>query len=227
MTLTIAALMLVAYLSGSVSSAILVCRLFRLPDPRENGSGNPGTTNVLRIGGTLPAVLVLVFDVLKGTIPVWGSYFLGVEAFYLGMIAVCACLGHIYPIFFGFKGGKAVATALGSMMPIGLDLSGLLIATWMILVGATGYSSLAALVTVSLAPIFTWFIKPLYTIPVCMLSLLIIVRHKDNIVRLWQGNESSLWTKKRSRKTASKRSKPSQEQATAVQQSASDPNAKD
>lgn len=200
MTPTIAILMLLAYLSGSISSAILVSRIFRLPDPRTHGSGNPGATNVLRLGGAFPASLVLVFDVLKGTIPVWGSYFLGVEAFYLGMIAVCACLGHIFPIFFGFKGGKAVATAFGSMMPIGLDLAGLLISTWMMLIGATGYSSLAAIVTVSLAPIFTWFIKPLYTIPVSMLSLLIIVRHKDNIIRLWQGKETKVWHKNRKNK---------------------------
>lgn len=200
MTLTIAILMLLAYLSGSISSAILVSRIFRLPDPRTHGSGNPGATNVLRLGGAVPASMVLVFDVLKGTIPVWGSYFLGIEAFYLGMIAVCACLGHIFPIFFGFKGGKAVATAFGSMMPIGLDLAGLLISTWMMLVGATGYSSLAAIVTVSLAPIFTWFIKPLYTIPVSMLSLLIIIRHKDNIIRLWNGQETKVWHKNRKNK---------------------------
>jgi len=200
MTLTIAILMLLAYLSGSISSAILVSQLFRLPDPRTHGSGNPGATNVLRLGGAVPASLVLIFDVLKGTIPVWGSYFLGIEAFYLGMIAVCACLGHIFPIFFGFKGGKAVATAFGSMMPIGLDLAGLLISTWMMLVGATGYSSLAAIVTVSLAPIFTWFIKPLYTIPVSMLSMLIIIRHKDNIIRLWHGQETKVWHKHRKAK---------------------------
>ncbi len=188
-------MMATAYLCGSVSSAVIVCKLFRLPDPRQHGSGNPGATNVLRLGGTLPAVLVLLFDVLKGTIPVWGSYFLGIEAFYLGMIAVCACIGHIYPLFFGFQGGKAVATAFGTMMPIGLDLAGLLIATWIILVGATGYSSFAAVITVSLAPIFTWFIKPLYTIPVLMLSILIVVRHRENIVRLWQGKESKVWDK--------------------------------
>jgi glycerol-3-phosphate acyltransferase PlsY len=188
-------MMATAYLCGSVSSAVIVCKLFRLPDPRQHGSGNPGATNVLRLGGTLPAVLVLLFDVLKGTIPVWGSYFLGIEAFYLGMIAICACIGHIYPLFFGFQGGKAVATAFGTMMPIGLDLAGLLIATWIILVGATGYSSFAAVITVSLAPIFTWFIKPLYTIPVLMLSILIVIRHRENIVRLWQGKESKVWDK--------------------------------
>ncbi|MBU2179272.1 MAG: glycerol-3-phosphate 1-O-acyltransferase PlsY [Gammaproteobacteria bacterium] len=195
MTSVIGMMMMAAYLCGSVSSAVIVSKLFRLPDPRLHGSGNPGATNVLRLGGTTPAALVLVFDVLKGTIPVWGSYFLGIDAFYLGMIAICACLGHIYPLFFGFQGGKAVATALGTMMPIGLDLAGLLIATWIILVGATGYSSFAAVVTVSLAPIFTWFIKPLYTIPVSMLSILIIFRHRQNILRLWQGNESKVWNK--------------------------------
>lgn len=195
MTSVIAMMMIAAYLCGSVSSAVIVSKLFRLPDPRQHGSGNPGATNVLRLGGTTPAVLVLVFDVLKGTIPVWGSYFLGIEAFYLGMIAICACLGHIYPLFFGFQGGKAVATAFGTMMPIGLDLAGLLIATWIILVGATGYSSFAAVVTVSLAPIFTWFIKPLYTIPVSMLSILIVFRHRQNILRLWQGKESKVWDK--------------------------------
>jgi glycerol-3-phosphate acyltransferase PlsY len=195
MTPLIGGMMLMAYLFGSVSSAVIISKLFRLPDPRLHGSGNPGATNVLRLGGTLPAVMVLVFDVLKGTIPVWGSYFLKIDAFYLGMIAICACLGHIYPLFFGFQGGKAVATAFGTMLPIGLDLAGLLIATWIILVGATGYSSFAAIITVSLAPIFTWFIKPLYTIPVLMLSILIIVRHRHNILRLWQGTESKVWAK--------------------------------
>lgn len=195
MTPLIGIMMLAAYLCGSISSAVLVSKLFRLPDPRLHGSGNPGATNVLRLGGKLPAVLVLVFDILKGTIPVWGSYFLQIEPLYLGLIAICACLGHIFPLFFGFKGGKAVATAFGAMMPIGLDLAGLLIASWIILVALSGYSSLAAIVTVSLAPLFTWFIKPLYTVPVLMLSVLIILRHRENIVRLWQGKESKVWDK--------------------------------
>lgn len=195
MTPLIGIMMLAAYLCGSISSAVLVSKLFRLPDPRLHGSGNPGATNVLRLGGKLPAVLVLVFDILKGTIPVWGSYFLKIEPLYLGLIAICACVGHIFPIFFGFKGGKAVATAFGAMMPIGLDLAGLLIGSWLAIVAVSGYSSLAAILTVSLAPVFTWFIKPLYTIPVSMLSILIILRHRENIVRLWQGKESKVWDK--------------------------------
>ena len=185
-----------AYLIGSVSSAVLVCQLFKLPDPRFSGSNNPGATNVLRLGGKLPAALVLSFDILKGTIPVWGAYFLGVEPNWLGAIAVAACLGHIYPVFFHFNGGKAVATAFGALLPIGLSLGGLLIATWAIVVWLTRYSSLGAIITVALAPIYTWLIKPLYTLPVSFLTVLIIFRHRANIKRLLQGKEPKIGKKK-------------------------------
>ncbi|NKW90696.1 glycerol-3-phosphate 1-O-acyltransferase PlsY [Alteromonadaceae bacterium A_SAG4] len=185
----------VAYLFGSLSSAVVISQLFGLPDPRTAGSKNPGATNVYRLGGRIPALLVLVMDILKGTIPVYGSYFLGIEPILLGVIAIFACLGHIFPLYFGFKGGKAVATAFGAMLPIGLDLAGLLILSWVAVVFFTGYSSLGALIAVSLAPLFTFLIKPLYTVPVAMLSLLIILRHKDNITRLLAGNESKIWDK--------------------------------
>ncbi|MEC9429776.1 MAG: glycerol-3-phosphate 1-O-acyltransferase PlsY [Pseudomonadota bacterium] len=185
----------VAYLFGSLSSAVVISQLFGLPDPRTAGSKNPGATNVYRLGGRVPALLVLVMDILKGTIPVYGSYFLGIEPIMLGVIAIFACLGHIFPLYFGLKGGKAVATAFGAMLPIGLDLAGLLILSWVVVVFLTGYSSLGALIAVSLAPLFTFLIKPLYTVPVAMLSLLIILRHKDNIARLLAGNESKVWDK--------------------------------
>ena len=185
----------VAYLFGSLSSAVVISQLFGLPDPRTAGSKNPGATNVYRLGGRVPALLVLVMDILKGTIPVYGSYFLGIEPIMLGVIAIFACLGHIFPLYFGFKGGKAVATAFGAMLPIGLNLAGLLILSWVVVVFLTGYSSLGALIAVSLAPLFTFLIKPLYTVPVAMLSLLIILRHKDNIARLLAGNESKVWDK--------------------------------
>ena len=184
-----------AYLLGSISSAILVSRLFKLPDPRTNGSNNPGATNVYRLGGALPACLVLIFDILKGTIPVWGAYFLKLEPLELGLVAVAACLGHMYPLFFSFKGGKAVATAFGSLLPIGLSLGGLLIGTWLIIVAITRYSSLAALVAVTLAPLYTWWIKPLYTLPVTFITLLIIIRHRTNIVRLFKSEEPKVGTK--------------------------------
>lgn len=188
-------LVIFAYLLGSISSAILVCKFFALPDPRTSGSKNPGATNVRRIGGNFAAILVLVFDVLKGTIPVWGAYFLKVEPVNLGFIALAACIGHMFPVFFNFKGGKAVATAFGVLLPINFYLALLLIFTWTIVAWFSRYSSLAAIVTVSLAPIYTWFIKPLYTVPVLMLSVLIVLRHRENIIRLFRGTESKITDK--------------------------------
>ena len=155
----------VAYLFGSLSSAVVICKAFSLPDPRTAGSKNPGATNVYRIGGRIPALLVLVMDILKGTIPVYSSYFLGLDPVLLGLVAIAACI------------------------------AGLLILSWVIVVFLTGYSSLGALVAVSLAPLFTWLIKPLYTVPVIMLSLLIILRHRDNIKRLVSRSEGKIWDK--------------------------------
>jgi glycerol-3-phosphate acyltransferase PlsY len=189
-----------AYLLGSISSAILVCKLFSIGDPRELGSGNPGATNVLRIGGKFPASLVLTFDVLKGTLPVWASYYLGLEPFNLAIVAVMACLGHMFPLFFGFSGGKAVATAFGAIIPLGLDLAAMLIMIWVIVVMLTHYSSLAAIVSASLAPVFTWLLKPEYTLPVAILSVLIILRHKDNIIRLCQKQEPTILNKKKTKR---------------------------
>lgn len=195
MTATTILLLALAYLAGSVSSAILVSKIFSLPNPRIHGSGNPGATNVLRLGGRFPAALVLLFDILKGTIPVWVSYKLGIAPVLLGFVAIMACLGHIFPLFFGFKGGKAVATAFGAMLPIGVELAVGLILCWGLIVFLTGYSSLAAMVAVSIAPLVTHFIKPAYTIPVAMLAVLIIIRHKDNFLRLVRGQESKIWDK--------------------------------
>jgi glycerol-3-phosphate acyltransferase PlsY len=185
-----------AYLIGSISSAILICKMFNLADPRTVGSKNPGATNVLRISNKYIAATVLLLDILKGTIPVWSAYFLKIEPLSLGVIAVAACLGHMYPIFFGFRGGKAVATALGVLLPIGLSLGALLVITWFIIAKITKYSSLAAIMTVLLAPFYTWLIKPLYVYPVMMLSVLIIFRHKDNIIRLIKGKEDKISSKK-------------------------------
>jgi len=181
-----------AYFIGSISSAILICKFLGLPDPRTVGSKNPGATNVLRLSNKFTALTVLGLDVLKGTIPVWGAYFLKVEPIYLGFIGVAACLGHMYPIFFNFKGGKAVATALGTLLPIGFTLGALLIVTWVGVVKVTKYSSLAAIVTVTLAPLYVYFLKPIYVYPTLMLSALIVFRHRENIVRLIKGKESKI-----------------------------------
>lgn len=192
-------LIIAAYFLGSISSAVLICRLFRLPDPRHVGSHNPGATNVLRIGGKKAAFMVLLCDMLKGTIPVWGGYFLEIDPIILGVVAISACLGHMYPIFFHFKGGKGVATALGAIAPIGWDLTLLIMITWIIVVIWFRYSSFAALITVLLAPFYTWLIKPLYTFPVAMLCCLIIFRHHQNIRRLLDGNEPKIGDKKNGR----------------------------
>lgn len=189
-----------AYLCGSISSAILVCRIFGLPDPRQTGSGNPGTTNVLRIGGKIPALTVLIFDVLKGMLPVWLAYHYGISPFYLGLIAIAACLGHIYPVFFHFKGGKGVATAFGAIAPIGWDLTGLMTGTWLLTVLLSGYSSLGAIISALIAPFYVWWFKPQLTFPVAMLSCLVLLRHHDNIQRLWRGQERKIWKKKKRNK---------------------------
>ncbi|SHO55384.1 glycerol-3-phosphate 1-O-acyltransferase PlsY [Vibrio quintilis] len=189
-------IIMVAYLLGSISSAVLVCRIFKISDPRNSGSNNPGATNVLRIGGKKAACIVLLCDMLKGTIPVWGSYFLGIEPFYLGVIAISACLGHIYPIFFHFQGGKGVATAIGAIAPIGLDLTGCIMGTWLVTIALFRYSSLAALTAALLAPMYTWWFKPQYTLPVAMLCCLIIFRHQHNIKRLFSGTEPKVGEKK-------------------------------
>ncbi|GEA60366.1 glycerol-3-phosphate 1-O-acyltransferase PlsY [Vibrio comitans] len=197
MSATVLLMIILAYLLGSVSSAVLICRVFKLPDPRTAGSNNPGATNVLRIGGRLPAALVLVCDMAKGTIPVWSAYYLDIEPVMLGLIGISACIGHIYPIFFHFKGGKGVATAVGAIAPIGLDLTGMLMGTWLATAVISRYSSLAALVTALVAPFYTWLIKPQYTLPVAMLCCLIIWRHQENIKRLMAGNEPKVGSKKK------------------------------
>lgn len=185
-----------AYLLGSISSAVLICRLLKLPDPRGVGSNNPGATNVLRIGGRKAALAVLLCDMLKGTIPVWGGYFLNIEPILLGVVAIAACLGHMYPIFFHFKGGKGVATALGAIAPIGLDLTAMVIVTWLVVAILFRYSSLSAIVTVLLAPMYTWLVKPQYTLPVAMLCCLIVFKHHQNIRRLYEGKEPKIGEKK-------------------------------
>ncbi|TKI04913.1 glycerol-3-phosphate 1-O-acyltransferase PlsY [Martelella alba] len=185
-----------AYLCGSISSAILICKVAGLPDPRAHGSGNPGATNVLRVGGKAAAAGVLIFDIIKGMLPVWLAYRWGVTPFYLGLVAIAACVGHIYPVFFRFKGGKGVATAFGAIAPIGWDLTGLMAGTWLLTALLSGYSSLGAIISALIAPFYVWWFKPQFTFPVAMLSCLVLLRHHDNIQRLWRGQESRLWRKR-------------------------------
>ena len=200
MTALSLAMIILAYLGGSISSAVLVCRGYGLPDPRENGSHNPGATNVLRLGGRSAAILVFVCDMSKGTVPVYLAWYLGVTPFFLGLIGVAACLGHMYPLFFHFQGGKGVATALGTMLPIGLDMGAMMLTTWVVVLLLSGYSSLAALAAALLAPLYTYWLKPEYTMPVAMLCALVVYRHRENIIRLLNGQEDKIWQRKNKRR---------------------------
>ena len=186
-------MIIIAYFCGSLSGALIVSRMMHLRNPLEYGSHNPGATNMLRINGKLPAILVLVFDMLKGTIPVYIAYRMGISPFFLGMVGIAACLGHIFPCFFGFHGGKGVATALGMMMPIGLDFTGCFILTWLLALFVTGYSSVASIVGFLFAPLYVWIFKAELTLPVTMLSCVIIIRHSSNIMRLFKGEEPKSW----------------------------------
>jgi len=184
--------MMFAYLLGGLNGAILLCKIKGWDDPREHGSKNPGTTNILRLHHAQAASTVLIFDLVKGTLPVYLAYFMGCSPVTIGLIGMAACLGHIYPVYFQFKGGKAVATGLGTLLPLGMDMTGLLVVTWLFTVAVSGYASLAAIVTAIGAPFYVAQIKPEYTTPVIMLSILIILRHMSNIRRLLTGKEKKI-----------------------------------
>jgi len=186
-----------AYLIGSISSAILICKMLRLPDPRQDGSGNPGATNVLRIGGKLPAAMVLLCDIIKGMLPVILIKLFSQDPWIQSAVLFAAVLGHIYPLFFQFKGGKGVATALGGLLGLSPTLGGIFIFTWLGVFSLTRYSSLSALVAISVVPLFAWgFLDKRYVIMLVALALLVLWRHQSNIVRLLNGQESKFSTKK-------------------------------
>ena len=181
-----------AYFLGALNGAILLCKFKGWPDPRSHGSKNPGATNILRMHHAQAASLVLLFDLLKGTLPVYLAYFAGIPPIAIGIIGIATCLGHIFPPYFDFKGGKAVATGLGTLLPLGMDMTGLVVITWLLTVAISGYASLAAIITAIAAPVFVHYIKPEFTLPVLMLSCLIILRHISNIRRLLTGKEKKI-----------------------------------
>lgn len=183
---------IVSYFIGSISSAIVICRMMGYPDPRSQGSNNPGATNVLRIGGKKAAAFVLVFDVLKATLPVLLGHALGLSYGQLSLIGMAAVVGHIFPIYYQFEGGKGVATALG--MYFGLNwLFGLACAfVWLATAKLSKYSSLSSLVMVGSAPFIAVGLLHSYFmfIPLAVVSLVVAIRHKENIARLKAGTES-------------------------------------
>lgn len=185
------AVLLGAYLIGSLSSAVVLCKVAGLPDPRTQGSGNPGATNVLRIGGKKLAATVLIIDVLKGVIPVIIGRLLGMDQVLLAAIALLAFLGHLYPVFFQFKGGKGVATALGAFLALSplLALAGLM--TWLVMFLISRISSLSAICAALLTPVYSlWLIDSVMARwLILIISLLLVWRHRSNIQRLLSGEE--------------------------------------
>ena len=184
---------LVAYLFGSCSISVFICKIMKLPDPRFHGSQNPGTTNVLRIGGKKAALFTLLGDILKGVLPVLLAKWAHLSPVGLAMTAFAAFLGHLYPLFFHFKGGKGVATALGCLFALAWPVGLALIVTWLLVAIITRYSSLAALIAALCAPFYAWiFTNTVYTIMIVLMSLLLIYRHKKNIQGLLIGTESKI-----------------------------------
>ena len=186
---------LFAYLLGSVSSAILVCQLFGYGDPRESGSGNPGTTNVLRIGGKKAALLTLLGDMLKGFIPVALALWMQQPQLIVGVTGLAAFIGHLFPVFFRFKGGKGVATFLGVILIYNIFLGFYAVICWLICAWAFRISSLSALITAITLPFFAWFFYPQQFVILLVMSALLIIRHHENIKKLLQGKESNIGQK--------------------------------
>lgn len=187
-------LILGAYLLGSLSSAILVCRMMGLPDPRTQGSNNPGATNVLRIGGKKAAALAFLGDSLKGLVPVLIGYLLNVDHLTLALIGAAAFLGHLYPVFFGFKGGKGVATSFGVQFGLYWQVGLISALIWLFIAKVIRISSLSALISMALAPVFVWLFYPVleFIIVQSLMSLLLIWRHKSNIQKLLSGKEDTI-----------------------------------
>ncbi len=192
---------LAAYLVGSLSFAVIVSRVMGLNDPRTYGSGNPGATNVLRSGSKGAAIATLLLDALKGFAPVmlvheFGAPY-GLYEGTLALVGVAAFAGHLWPVFFGFKGGKGVATAAGVLLGLNPWLGLVTLATWLVIAGFSRYSSLASIVAAVFAPfyqILIWGGGPI-AVAVTVMGLLLIYRHKANIEKLLKGTESKLGQK--------------------------------
>ncbi len=193
-----------AYLIGSLSFAVIISRLMGLNDPRSYGSGNPGATNVLRSGNKLAAILTLVFDALKGYVPVLLATLYGprhgLGEGTVALVGLAAFLGHLWPVFFRFQGGKGVATAAGVLLALNPWLGLATLATWVIVAAFFRYSSLAAIVAAAFAPFYQFLIwgGSKVAFAVCVMSLLLVWRHSANIQKLLAGTESKLGSKKKS-----------------------------
>ncbi|MEE4244984.1 MAG: glycerol-3-phosphate 1-O-acyltransferase PlsY [Kangiellaceae bacterium] len=191
-------LIILAYLMGSLSAAIIVCRLLGLGDPRDSGSGNPGATNVLRIGGKKAAILTLIGDMLKGVVPVLTAIMLDCEVDVVGLVALAAFVGHLWPAFFQFKGGKGVATFFGVIYVMNWQLGVFATVTWILVTSMFHISSLSALITATVVPIYAFNFFPQQAVYLAIICALLILRHHKNIRQLISGEENRLSSKKTS-----------------------------
>ena len=193
-------LLLVAagYLVGSIATAILVSRALGVADPRSGGSGNPGATNVLRLAGRKAAALTLAGDVLKGVVPVLVARAADLPPAVVALVGLAAFIGHLYPVYFGFQGGKGVATAFGALFGLEPLLGAAVLATWLVVAGVARYSSLAALVASVLAPGYAWFLSGDRGAAgaVGVMAVLLVWRHRANIGRLLAGEEDRIGSTK-------------------------------
>lgn len=187
-----------SYLMGSISFAIIVSRLLSLDDPRSYGSGNPGATNVLRSGNKKAAILTLLGDAVKGVIPVVIVRYFSTDEVVIAAVAMAVFLGHLWPVFFRFQGGKGVATAVGVLLALNPWLGLACLATWLLVAFTTRLSSLSALTAALLAPVYGYFL--LHSLPItimlCAMTVLLFWRHQKNIVGLLKGTESKIGAKK-------------------------------
>ena len=190
-------IVVLAYLSGSISSAVVICKLLRLDDPRQHGSNNPGATNVLRLHGKKAAALTLAGDVLKGVLPVLAAHYIlmslntNAHDLVVGLAALAAFCGHIYPVFFGFRGGKGVATFTGVLFGMHWPLGLVFVGIWLIVALLFRYSSLAALTAAALVPAGSALLHSPreYIAVITMMSVILFWRHRSNIRNLIAGTE--------------------------------------
>ncbi|CAN7615698.1 glycerol-3-phosphate 1-O-acyltransferase PlsY [Polaromonas sp. LjRoot131] len=199
---------LLAYLLGSLSFAVIVSKLMGLSDPRSYGSKNPGATNVLRSGSKPAAIATLLLDGLKGWLPVvlvkWFGADYGLGDGTVAAVGFAAFLGHLYPVFFQFKGGKGVATAAGVLLGVSWILGLATLATWVIIAFFSRYSSLASLVSAAFAPLYylfgdreAWYVDKAILVVMFAISALLVYRHRENISKLLKGTESKLGSGKK------------------------------
>ena len=190
-------LLLTSYLLGSLSTAILVCRLLNCPDPRDIGSGNPGATNVLRLAGKKAAAITLLGDAFKGAPPLLIGKLYGLDPILLTWIGAASVLGHVLPVFYKFRGGKGVATFLGMNIILNPLLAALYITIWLLAASVSRYSSVGAMIATIACPLCAWFLElpPPIIMLYSALSLLILIRHRNNLRNLMKGEEKQIGDK--------------------------------